>query len=73
MHLAEGLLPLGQAIASSALAAPTVCWSLRCEQRTRRNTPSSSVIVADAVVLAVALSDVTASATTFGAVHQTTR
>ena len=46
MHLAEGVLPLGQAIAWSALAAPTVYWSLRCEQRTPRDTPSSSVVMA---------------------------
>ena len=51
MHLAEGVLPLGQAIAWSTLAAPTVYWSLRCEQRTRRNTPSSSVIMAGATSL----------------------
>ena len=29
MHLAEGLLPLSQAVAWSALAAPAVVWSLR--------------------------------------------
>lgn len=46
MHLAEGVLPFGQAIVWSALAAPTVFWSLRGEQRTRRDTPSSSVIMA---------------------------
>ena len=46
MHLAEGVLPLGQAIAWSALAAPTVYWSLRREQRTPRDTPSSSVVMA---------------------------
>ena len=46
MHLAEGVLPLGQAIAWSTLAAPTVYSSLRREQRTRRNTPSSSVTMA---------------------------
>ena len=51
MHLAEGVLPLGQAVAWSTLAAPTVYWSLRCEQRTRRNTPSSSVIMAGATSL----------------------
>ena len=51
MHLAEGVLPLSQAIAWSALAAPTVFWSLREEQRTRRNTPSSSVIMAGATSL----------------------
>ena len=46
MHLAEGVLPLDQAIAWSALAAPIVVWSLRGEQRTRRDTPSSSVVMA---------------------------
>ena len=51
MHLAEGVLPLSQAIAWSALAAPTVYWSLRREQRTRRDTPSSSVVMAGATSL----------------------
>ena len=51
MHLAEGVLPLGQAIAWSALAAPTVYWSLRREQRTRHDTPSSSVIMSGATSL----------------------
>ncbi len=51
MHLAEGVLPLGQAVAWSALAAPTVYWSLRREQRTRRDTPSSSVVMAGATSL----------------------
>ena len=51
MHLAEGVLPLNQAIAWSTLAAPTVYWSLRREQRTRRNAPSSSVIMAGATSL----------------------
>ena len=51
MHLAEGVLPLSQAIGWSALAAPTVFWSLRGEQRTRRDTPSSSFIMAGATSL----------------------
>ena len=51
MHLAEGVLPLSQSIAWSALAAPTVYWSLRREQRTRRDAPSSSVIMAGATSL----------------------
>ena len=46
MHLAEGVLPLSQAVGWSALAAPTVYWSLRGEQRTRRDTPSSTVVMA---------------------------
>ena len=51
MHLAEGVLPLNQAVAWSALAAPTVYWSLRREQRTRRDAPSSSVVMAGATSL----------------------
>ena len=51
MHLAEGVLPLSQAVGWSALAAPTVYWSLRGEQRTRRDTPSSSVVMAGATSL----------------------
>ena len=46
MHLAEGVLPISHAIGWSALAAPTVFWSLRGEQRARRDTPSSSAIMA---------------------------
>jgi cobalt/nickel transport system permease protein len=51
MHLAEGVLPFGQAAAWSALAAPVVLWSLRGEQRTRRDTPSSSIMMAGATSL----------------------
>ncbi|MEL6345834.1 MAG: energy-coupling factor ABC transporter permease [Myxococcota bacterium] len=50
MHLAEGMLPLNQAIVWSALAAPAVLWSLRGEQQVR-DTPSSSVIMAGATSL----------------------
>ena len=51
MHLAEGVLPFGQAMAWSALAAPTVLWSIRGEQRSLRDAPSSSVIMAGATSL----------------------
>ena len=51
MHLAEGVLPLNQAVAWSTLAAPAVYWSLRSEQRTRRTAPSSSVVMAGATSL----------------------
>jgi len=51
MHLAEGVLPLSHAIGWSALAAPTVFWSLRGEQQARRDTPSSSVVMAGATSL----------------------
>ena len=51
MHLAEGVLPLSHAVAWSALAAPAVVWSLRDEQRTRREKPSSTVIMAGATSL----------------------
>ncbi len=46
MHLAEDLLPLGQAIAWSAVAVPAVVWSIRGEQPAQRDTASSSVIMA---------------------------
>ncbi|MEL6196123.1 MAG: energy-coupling factor ABC transporter permease [Myxococcota bacterium] len=46
MHLAEGTLPLEQALAWSAVAAPTVAWSLRGEQLAQRDNPSSSVVMA---------------------------
>ena len=55
MHLAEGVLPLSQAVAWSALAAPTVYWSLRREQRTLRDAPSSSVIMAGVTSLLFAV------------------
>ncbi|MDE2852508.1 MAG: energy-coupling factor ABC transporter permease [Acidobacteriota bacterium] len=51
MHLAEGVLPLSHAVGWSALAAPAVVWSLRDEQRTRRDMPSSTVIMAGATSL----------------------
>jgi len=45
MHLAEGMLPLGQAIGWSAAAAATVVWSIRGE-RARRDAGASSVVMA---------------------------
>lgn len=46
MHLAEGMLPLPQAVAWSAVAAPTVIWSLRGEQSAQREAAPSSVVTA---------------------------
>lgn len=51
MHLAEGVLPLGQAAAWSALAAPAVVWSMRAEQRARQESASASVLMAGATSL----------------------
>ncbi len=51
MHLAEGVLPLDHAVVWSALAAPAVVWSLRAEQRARRDAASSSVVMAGATSL----------------------
>lgn len=55
MHLAEGVLPLTQAVAWSALAAPFVAWSIRGEHRARRDAPSSSFIMAGATSLLFAV------------------
>ena len=46
MHLAEGMLPLDQAIGWSVCAAPALVWSIRGEQRARLETSSSPVIMA---------------------------
>ena len=51
MHLAEGMLPFGQAMAWSAVAAPTVLWSLRGEQRAQHDNSSSSIVMAGATSL----------------------
>ena len=45
MHLAEGVLPLGQAAAWGAVAAPTLLWSLRGEQLAHRDAESPSVLM----------------------------
>ena len=45
MHLAEGMLPISQAIGWSALAFPVLIWSVRGEQRARQEDPSSAVIM----------------------------
>lgn len=55
MHLAEGVLPLGQAIVWSVVAAPVVLWSLRGEQQMRGEAPSSSVMMAGVVGLLFAV------------------
>ena len=46
MHLAEGLLPIEQAIGWTAAGAVALAWSMRGEQLARRDEPSSSVIMA---------------------------
>ena len=51
MHLAEGMLPIGQVIGWSAVAAPVLIWSIRGEQLARREKPSSSVLMASATSL----------------------
>lgn len=45
MHLAEGMLPLPQAIGWSVLAVPVLIWSIRGEQQARQENPSSSIIM----------------------------
>ena len=45
MHLAEGMLPLPQAIGWSVLAVPVLIWSIRGEQQARQENPSSSVMM----------------------------
>ncbi len=45
MHLAEGMLPVTQAVAWSAVAAPVVAWSLRGEQLARKEVASSPVLM----------------------------
>lgn len=51
MHLAEGILPLGQAALWGACAAPLLAWSVRGEQLARRTDPSSAVLIAGATSL----------------------
>ena len=55
MHLAEGVLPLDQAVGWSVVAAPAVVWSIRGEQRARRDTASASVIMAGVTSLLFAV------------------
>lgn len=46
MHLAEGMLPLTLAAASSAVAIPAVVWSLRGERRAQREAAPASIVMA---------------------------
>jgi len=45
MHLAEGVLPLGQAMAWTAIAVPVVAWSIGGERSARDEAVPSSVIM----------------------------
>lgn len=51
MHLSEGILPMDQALAWSALAVPALVWSLRGERIARKEEPSSAVLMAGATSL----------------------
>lgn len=55
MHLAEGMLPLTQAIGWSAIAVPAVVWSIRGEQHAQRNAVQSSVVMGGATSLLFAV------------------
>ncbi len=46
MHLAEGILPLEQAMVFSAAGAATLAWSIRGEQRARQDDGTPSVLMA---------------------------
>lgn len=46
MHLAEGTIPLSQALGWSAIAIPVLIWSIRGEQIERQKNPQSSVVIA---------------------------
>ena len=51
MHLSEGILPLQQSIAWSALTVPAMVWSIRGESIARKEDPSSAVLMAGATSL----------------------
>lgn len=51
MHLAEGALPLGQALAWCALAAPALVWSVAGERAARRDAPYAATLSAGATSL----------------------
>lgn len=51
MHLAEGTVPLQQALGWSALAAPVLIWSLRGERQRIQDAASSSAVMAGATSL----------------------
>ncbi|MBM3989149.1 MAG: hypothetical protein FJ294_14470 [Planctomycetes bacterium] len=51
MHLAEGVLPLGQALAWCGLAAPALVWSVAGERVARRADPSAATLSAGATSL----------------------
>ena len=51
MHLSEGILPLDQALAWSAVTVPALLWSLRGESIARKEDPSSAVLMAGATSL----------------------
>ena len=55
MHLAEGTVPINQALAWCAVAAPVVAWSIRGEQNARRSAASSSVVMAGTTSLLFAV------------------
>ena len=46
MHLAEGMLPLEQAIGWSAVGAVALAWSIHGERRSKNESESPSVLMA---------------------------
>ena len=46
MHLAEGMLPLEQAVGWTAAGAATLAWSIRAELKTRKDAATSPIVMA---------------------------
>ena len=51
MHLAEGMLPISQAVGWSAVTLPVLIWSMRGEQLERKDNASSSTVMASVTSL----------------------
>jgi cobalt/nickel transport system permease protein len=51
MHLAEGMLPISQAVGFSAVTVPVLIWSMRGEQLERKDNASSSTVMASVTSL----------------------
>lgn len=71
MHIAEGYLPVGQAVAWAAASTPFVVYGARCVVRVRRDNPEATILLGAAGAFTFVLSAIKMPSVTGSSSHPT--
>lgn len=71
MHIAEGYLPVGQAVAWAAASTPFVVYGARCVVRVRRDNPEATILLGAAGAFTFVLSAIKLPSFTGSSSHPT--